>query len=110
MRRRGTRNRVHGAVGTQKLIAHRESAMDFNRAKQKLAEGHCLWVGAGVTKQLWPAALQWEELTRKLERLAGVTIPLSAHYPERLQSCSDKLGADVFRKHLRQIYYTDLCE
>ena len=84
--------------------------MDLDRAKVKLADGYCLWVGAGVTKQLWPGALQWDELTKKLEGLAELAEGQSAHYPERLQSCSVKLGADVFRKHLRKIYYTDLCE
>ena len=34
----------------------------------------------------------------------------SLQYPERLGRCSDKLGSDLFRRHLRKIYYTDLCE
>ncbi|HEV3209878.1 MAG TPA: SIR2 family protein [Chthoniobacterales bacterium] len=84
--------------------------MDFNRAKRKLADGYCLWVGAGVTKQLWQGALQWDELTKKLEDLADLAADQSAPYPERLQLCSEKLGADEFRKWLRKIYYTELCE
>jgi hypothetical protein len=84
--------------------------MDFNRAKRKLADGYCLWVGAGVTKQLWQGALQWDELTKKLEGLADLAADQSAPYPERLQRCSEKLGADEFRKWLRKIYYTELCE
>src|ERR1700730_10171569 len=84
--------------------------MDLDRAKNKLTDGYCLWVGAGVTKQLWHDAPQWGELTRELEARAELAGDSSASYPERLQRCSDKLGPDVFRKHLRKIYYTYLCE
>jgi len=84
--------------------------MDLDRAKNRLQDGYCLWVGAGVTKQLWPGAPQWGELTKKLEALAELGDDCSLQYPERLGRCSDKLGSDLFRKHLRKIYYTDLCE
>src|SRR5271165_198616 len=84
--------------------------MDLDRAKNRLQDGYCLWVGAGVTKQLWPGAPQWGELTKKLEALAELADDCSLQYPERLGRCSDKLGSDLFRRHLRKIYYTDLCE
>jgi hypothetical protein len=84
--------------------------MDLDRAKAKLNDGYCLWVGAGVTKQLWRDAPQWDEPTSKLEAKAELAEGPSGQYPERLQRCSDKLGPDIFRKYLRKIYYTDLCE
>jgi hypothetical protein len=84
--------------------------MDLDRAKDGLQDGYCLWVGAGVTKQLWPGAPQWGELTKKLEALAELADDCSLQYPQRLGRCSEKLGSDLFRRHLRKIYYTDLCE
>jgi len=84
--------------------------MNPGRAKAKLDDGYCLWVGAGVTKQLWQGALQWDELTKSIEARAGLTEGRSAQFPERLQLCADKLGPDVFRTYLRKIYFTDLCE
>jgi hypothetical protein len=83
--------------------------MDFNGVKHKLDDGYCLWVGAGVTKQLWQGSLQWDELTKNIEARAGLE-GRSSQFQERLQHCADKLGPDVFRRHLRKIYYTDLCE
>jgi hypothetical protein len=76
--------------------------MYLDRAKNRLQDGYCLWVGAGVTKQLWPGAPQWGELTKKLEALAELADDCSLQYPERLGRCSDKLGSDMFRKHLRE--------
>jgi hypothetical protein len=84
--------------------------MDFNRVKHKLDDGYSLWVGAGVTKQLWQDALQWDELTGNIEARAGLAKGLSGQFPERLQRCVDKLGPDAFRRALRKIYYTDFCE
>jgi hypothetical protein len=84
--------------------------MDLGRAKSKLRDGYCLWVGAGLTKQLWASALQWDELTKRLEARAELAEEPSARYPERLQRCSDKLGSAEFRRYLRRMYYTDLCE
>jgi hypothetical protein len=84
--------------------------MNLDQAEAKLHDGYCLWVGAGVTKQLWQGALQWDELTKNMEARAGLAKGRSSQFPERLQSCADKLGPDVFRRHLRKIYYTDLCE
>lgn len=84
--------------------------MNLGRAKAKLDDGYCLWIGAGVTKQLWHGALQWDELTNNIEVCAGLAEGRSSQFPERLQRCADKLGPDVFRRHLRKIYYTDLCE
>jgi SIR2-like protein len=84
--------------------------MNLGRAKAKLDDGYCIWVGAGVTKQLWQGALQWDELTKNIEVHAGLAEGRSSQFPERLQRCADKLGPDVFRRHLCKIYYTDLCE
>jgi len=84
--------------------------MNLGRAKAKLDDGYCLWVGAGVTKQLWRGALQWDELTKNIEVRAGLAGGRSGQFPERLQRCADTLGPDVFRRQLRKIYYTDLCE
>jgi hypothetical protein len=84
--------------------------MDLDRAINKLKDGYCLWVGAGVTKQLWQSAPQWDELTKNLEDLAQLPARPAGEYADRLQRCADKLGPSVFRKHLRKIYYTDLYE
>src|SRR6267378_7615739 len=54
--------------------------------------------------------LQWDELTKNIEDRAGLAEGRSSQFPERLQSCADKLGPDVFRRHLRKIHYTDFCE
>jgi hypothetical protein len=84
--------------------------MDLDRAINELKYGYCLWVGAGVTKQLWQGAPQWDELIKNLEDLAQLPARPAGEYPDRLQRCADKLGPSVFRKQLRKIYYTDLCE
>ena len=84
--------------------------MNLGRAKAKLDDGYCLWIGAGVTKQLWQDALQWDELTKNIAARAGLAEDRSSQFPERLKHCADKLGPGVFRRHLRKIYYTDLCE
>jgi hypothetical protein len=84
--------------------------MDLDRAKNNLKDGYCLWVGAGVTKQLWHDAPQWDELTKKMEAHAKLAEGPLGQYPERLQRCSDKLEPDVLRKYIRKIYYTNLCE
>ena len=49
-------------------------------------------------------------MTKDLEDLARLPARPASEYPDRLQRCADELGSSVFRKHLRQIYYTDLCE
>src|SRR6267378_6477413 len=84
--------------------------MNLGRGKAALDDGYCLWVGAGVTKQLWQGALQWDELTKSMEARARLEKGRSSQLPERLQRCADKLRPDEFRRHLRKIYYTDLCE
>lgn len=86
--------------------------MDWNQAVATLEEGFCLWVGAGLTKHLAGKRATvplWDELTMNLERVAGVVESKESDYPDRLESCKQKIGKDAFQKFLRKKYYTEFC-
>lgn len=86
--------------------------MDWYPAIATLEQGFCLWVGAGLTKHFageGAAVPLWDELTMNLERVAGVVVSAESDFPERLESCQQKIGKDVFQKLLRKTYYTEFC-
>ena len=88
-------------------------AMDVEQAIWAVSEGYCLWVGAGLTRQLaggHAAVPLWDEITSELESAAGVRRAGKKDFPTRLDRCLNKLGRNVFRSFLRQRYYTRLCE
>jgi len=75
-------------------------------------EGYCLWVGAGVTRQIAGAKTAvplWGPLTKELESAAGVLSPEQDDFPSRLDRCKALLGETAFRRFLRVRYYTELC-
>ncbi len=90
--------------------------MELKEALTVLArDGYCLWVGAGVTKQLSSAgdelAYDWHELVERLELTAGLTAPVfPATLPERIQVIESKLGRVAFQKRLRELLMTRLAE
>jgi hypothetical protein len=87
--------------------------MELRDAVWALEAGYCLWVGAGVTRQLAagdPAAVPlWGDLTRKLESAAGLPRDAEGDFPRRLDACLSVLGEREFRSILRRRYYTQLC-
>lgn len=64
---------------------------------------HCLWVGAGCTKQLVGPSYgpSWIELVEKLENESRIS-PSSASYPIRLEQCQANLGKPRFRQVVRE--------
>ena len=88
-------------------------AMDVQQAIWAVSEGYCLWVGAGLTRQLsggHAAVPLWDEITSELESKAGIRKPGKKDFPTRLDRCMNKLGRNEFRSFLRHRYYTRLCE
>jgi hypothetical protein len=86
--------------------------MEFTEATVVLAEGYCLWVGAGLTRHITGGRAKaplWPEITRGLEGQAGLPLRDDHKYPERLQICFDRLGEAAFQRILRDNYYTQLC-
>lgn len=86
---------------------------DVGQALWQLETGYCLWVGAGVTRQIAaghaPVPL-WDEVTFELESAAGIQSSDEKDFPKRLDKCLARLGDDTFRAFLRERYYTRLCE
>jgi SIR2-like protein len=79
----------------------------------KASEGYCLWVGAGLTRQLAAGHATvplWDEITSALESAAGIRKAGQKDFPDRLDRCMKRLGRNAFRSFLRQRYYTRLCE
>lgn len=77
-----------------------------------LERGYCLWVGAGLTRQVAGSKRGpplWRELTVELEHEAGLNGHELADFPTRLERCVTILGAPAFRAFLRRRYWTDLC-
>jgi hypothetical protein len=77
-----------------------------------LEAGYCLWVGAGVTRQVAGGAggpPLWSDLTAELEEAAGLTARESDDFPTRLGRCAGRLGAGRFRAFLRRRYWTEFC-
>lgn len=86
--------------------------MEFTEATVVLEEGYCLWVGAGLTRQITGGRTKaplWPEITQALESQAGLPLRNDNKYPERLQICFDRVGEAAFQKILRDTYYTQLC-
>jgi hypothetical protein len=87
--------------------------MALRDALWALETGYCLWVGAGLTRQVaagHTAVPLWDQLTRELESAAGVRSGDKGDFPNRLDRCVKLLGESVFRSFLRERYYTQLCE
>lgn len=88
--------------------------MEFNEAVLVMEEGFCLWVGAGLSKQIsggYADVPLWEQITSDMEKDAGlVDIIENIDYPNRLQKCYDAVGHKDFHKILRKKYYTELCK
>jgi hypothetical protein len=87
-------------------------AIELAEALWALEAGYCLWVGAGLTRQV--AAGQagvplWEQITQELETAAGISAATGKDFPHRLDECLIRLGDEKFRSFLRERYYTSLC-
>src|SRR5262249_50600632 len=86
---------------------------DVRQALWRLESGYCLWVGAGLTRQVaagHAAVPLWDEVTRELETAAGIHGGEGGDFPTRLDGCLTRLGDKMFRAFLRERYYTRLCE
>lgn len=87
--------------------------MELNEATIIMEEGFCLWVGAGLSKQIsggYADVPLWEKITRDMEINAGLKIIEKDDFPHRLQKCYDVIGHENFHKFLRKQYYTELCK
>src|SRR5688572_21707698 len=86
--------------------------MELTQALWALEEGYCLWVGAGLTRQVaagYAAVPLWDQITLELESTAGIQSGENKDFPSRLDRCLTVLGENEFRKFLRERYYTHLC-
>lgn len=86
---------------------------DVGQALWELETGYCLWVGAGLTRQIaagHAAVPLWDEVTLELESAAGIQSSDEKDFPRRLDKCLALIGANTFRAFLRERYYTRLCE
>src|SRR5215216_3120567 len=87
--------------------------MQLDEAVWALEAGYCLWVGAGLTRQVaagHTAVPLWDQLTLELESAAGIESDQSSDFPDRLDKCMTLLGESAFGHFLRERYYTSLCE
>ena len=84
-------------------------------ARDILEGGFCLWVGAGLTKQILAdkkSAPLWPELTQEMEQQAGLAPGSDKDYPKRLGWCFEHLrfdGPGLFRAYLRKRLYSEVC-
>ncbi len=80
--------------------------MSINNELDKLRnDGYCLWVGAGVTKQLAGACVpDWRGLVEQIETHARISNP-AASFPERLDDCLEKIDREKFQSHIRNLIY-----
>src|SRR6185436_7221230 len=79
----------------------------------ELEGGYCLWVGAGVTRQVVAGHADvplWAQLTEEMEATAGVDAPVDEDFPTRLDRCAARLGHKRFQSRLRERYYTQVAE
>jgi hypothetical protein len=86
--------------------------MGLSEAVWALETGYCLWVGAGLTRQVaagHTAVPLWSQLTVELESAAGIQVEHHIDFPNRLDKCRVLLGDSMFNSFLRERYYTDLC-
>jgi hypothetical protein len=85
----------------------------LSQALWALEAGYCLWVGAGLTRQIaagHAAVPLWDQITIELESAAGIQSGAGKDFPNRLDRCLKRLGENAFRSFLRERYYTNLCE
>jgi hypothetical protein len=83
--------------------------MPLSDAAWALESGYCLWVGAGVTRQIagdQAVVPLWSQLTSDLESAAGLPSGGAQDFPQRLDKCMTALGDKAFRRFLRERYYT----
>ena len=87
-------------------------SVSLTEAIWALETGYCLWVGAGLTRQVAANSHSvplWGEITAELESKAGLPPGSdSEDFPHRLDKCFAALGEPVFRGLLRERYYTQL--
>jgi hypothetical protein len=86
---------------------------DLGDAIWRMETGYCLWVGAGLTRQVAggkAAVPLWDDVTKELESAAGIKPSKKRDFPKRLDACFAQLGDKPFRTYLRERYYTRLCE
>jgi len=86
---------------------------NVGEALWRLESGYCLWVGAGLTRQIAAGHAEvplWDQVTLELESAAGIESSDDKDYPRRLDQCFARLGENTFRAILRERYYTRLCE
>lgn len=77
-----------------------------------LEGGYCLWIGAGLTRQIAAGRADvplWDQLTKQMEKAAGIEPGDSQDFPNRLDACWLAMGEGPFRVFLRKSYYTELC-
>ncbi|MCE3225153.1 MAG: hypothetical protein K0S58_3333 [Nitrospira sp.] len=85
----------------------------LTQALWALEGGYCLWVGAGLTRQVaagHAAVPLWDQITLALESAAGIQSGDGRDFPTRLDRCLTLLGEKAFRDFLRERYYTRLCQ
>jgi hypothetical protein len=80
-----------------------------------LETGICLWIGAGVTthvaRSIGGTVPDWNGITTELETMAGLSVSseMRSSNPERLHSCMQRLGPQVFRQAVSRQIYGELC-
>lgn len=65
-------------------------AMALAEALWTLEGGYCLWVGAGLTRQVAAGQTSvplWDQLTLEMETAAGVKSGDNSDFPNRLDKC-----------------------
>ena len=87
-------------------------SVSLDEAVWALEGGYCLWVGAGLTRQVaanHASVPLWDQITQELESQASVPHCSGNDFPQRLDKCLTSLGETVFQGLLRKRYYTELC-
>ncbi len=82
--------------------------MELESALTRLrANSYCLWIGAGVTKQLslmgTTVAPDWNELTTALEAEASIVPDDATSLPLRMNRCQTELGLSQFQQAVRRL-------
>jgi SIR2-like domain len=90
-----------------------EDCMDLTEAVWALEGGYCLWVGAGISRQVAAGHADvplWDQVPQEMESAARIQPIEGEDFPTRLDRCLRALGEDAFRRLLRERYYTQLSE
>jgi hypothetical protein len=99
--------------GNFPMPAYFKPSIELDEAWFALESGFCLWVGAGLTKQILGLrrdnAPEWGDLTEDLERMFGLAEHNELGFPERLQLCWEA-NKDGDRNYLRQRLYIQICK